>query len=1276
MKNPFVSRRRLRSGFALVMVLGVLVLLSVLVVGFMTRAGTENSTAAGYKASVSSRILGDMVASLVQGQINMATSQGYSVAWASQPGMIRTFDDSGNTRNGFKLYSAPDMIVTGANLATSVKNDCPTSASTWTGNAALWTDLNAPVLTGGTSHFPILDTGVASGQTRALPAAPEGFTVSASGPISSSSQPAPMPVRWLYVLRDGTIVSPTAGAANSVNVPGDTSDTSPNANPITGRIAFWTDDETCKVNINTAAEGNYWDTPKGNAFSERSLGFWQPTIGEFQRYPGHPAMTCLSSVLYAGTTQPPNFAPVSSYPARIGYMPQANFENLYNITPRVTTGGSTEGTSSIYGATAVTNDVDRLFSNLDELIFNPNRQSTYGGLTLTKDMIEQSKFFLTAHSRAPEVNMFNLPRIACWPIYALSGGSYDASHTTVFDQLIGMCSSIGGNPGAGTGYPYFFQRRNNLSRTELTDIDRNRQLYSYLDWLTKQRVPGYGNSFAAKYPQDQGQILTEIFDYIRSTNLADDNVSTPFTTTGATTAGHGLVVPTQYNGTMGFGRFFTLTEFGVGFICNAVADDPTTPGDESLESNNPATNTVLSGTPLNPGEKKVQAIIIMNFFSPMLGWTSACPKFSVQITGLQNATLNGKNLRFPADATAVYNKDPATSHWGPRSWGGHPGWRYAFAQKKAPAIPKSDTSAAGDNFAADSASQDVYPFISAPITITQNGSKTMSFGEVTANVKILSPLGDVLQTFQITLPAGVFPAPNLVPSGTPLASTTPATTKENWWAFSQTGFVTNAKGRLYFLLNGSLGNSGHTVDTPLAGAFFRGDGNYDVIRTVIPTYGNNYGDYRLVAASPTVTSSVFKKRPQYDSSTVFMYSTLPEAMLGYSGNGGFDPGGAYVAGKSGKYAAGNSPSIPSGSDVDGPTKTGDFDIGLPQAPDGPYINKPDEGNLGISGTSNAIPYFLTASQQYVPGQTFFTPNRIMPSPGMFGSLPTGVKAGIPWKTLLLRPQSTHPSYVPPNSPGANVPDHLIMDLFWMPVVEPYAISDQFSTAGKINMNYQILPFTYINRSTGIRALLKSERIAAINTADVKINYNSYNSYGPTDVPPKVDPSFASDFRRLIDANETLKPFDTKFATFGAFRSASEICDMYIVPTSLGQTAGTMDTYWMNTWSATPDNMRERIYTTLYPRLTTKSNTYTIHYRVQTLKKAKGSDPDGVWTENKNVITGEYRGSTTIERFIDPNNTAIPDYAANPSNIPNLSSQGKTLDRYYKWRVVESRRFAP
>jgi hypothetical protein len=102
-------------------------------------------------------------------------------------------------------------------------------------------------------NYPILDPAAVSGTTSVQPT---GFSINASvvgytgGNASATNNPAPMPVRRLYQLQDGTLV-PGTGTGNTTTVSGATA-----ANPIVGRIAFWADDETCKVNINTAAEGH------------------------------------------------------------------------------------------------------------------------------------------------------------------------------------------------------------------------------------------------------------------------------------------------------------------------------------------------------------------------------------------------------------------------------------------------------------------------------------------------------------------------------------------------------------------------------------------------------------------------------------------------------------------------------------------------------------------------------------------------------------------------------------------------------------------------------------------------------------------------------------------------------------------------------------------------------------------------------------------------------------------------------------------------------------
>lgn len=114
MKHPPSARVRRSKGFALVVVLSVLALLLVLIVGLISRAGTERSAATGFQASVSARQLADTAVSLVQGQIYAATTQGTEVAWTSQPGMVRTFDKNGESRHSYKLYSSSEMISEGA----------------------------------------------------------------------------------------------------------------------------------------------------------------------------------------------------------------------------------------------------------------------------------------------------------------------------------------------------------------------------------------------------------------------------------------------------------------------------------------------------------------------------------------------------------------------------------------------------------------------------------------------------------------------------------------------------------------------------------------------------------------------------------------------------------------------------------------------------------------------------------------------------------------------------------------------------------------------------------------------------------------------------------------------------------------------------------------------------------------------------------------------------------------------------------------------------------
>ena len=150
----------------------------------------------------------------------------------------------------------------------------------------------------------------------------------------------------------------------------------------------------------------------------------------------------------------------------------------------------------------------------------------------------------------------------------------------------------------------------------------------------------------------------------------------------------------------------------------------------------------------------------------------------------------------------------------------------------------------------------------------------------------------------------------------------------------------------------------------------------------------------------------------------------------------------------------------------------------------------------------------------------------------------------------------------------------------------------------------------------------------------------------------------------VDVEKTLAQLEAHFAEGRAFISPSEICDVYLVPKGADVESHTqMDAFWQR-HRPTGDNTRERPYSNLYPRLTTRSNVFRVHYIAQTLQKARSAAPDEMTDEDK--VTGEYRGSTLLERYLDPAQPGMPDFATN--------SAGLSLDHFHQFRIVESKRF--
>lgn len=1377
-------------GVALISVLAVMILITALVVGFLFRAGRERSATASYVANSSAQLLADTAVNLVQAQINEATSSG--LAWASQPGAIRVFDNTGNLQNVYRLYSAPTLsaAVTQANVATVLANDL--APGTWAADPGLWTDLNAPIVVSGTtatdgtpiaaySVYPILDprdpadpgTVAAPKVSTVMP----GFSIT-SAPGATTAQPAPMPVRWLYVLQNGEVLAPT-GSGNAITVAGASA-----ANPITGRIAFWTDDETSKVNIDTAA-GSFsertdvsgtskvqpapWDTPRFRIYDElRLFSVNQPVLGEYQRYPGHPATTDLYKILGALGISLDNY-PVQQTAAGTSSL-------FFNLLPRFNddngSKGGTFNTTTLSSPPKVTSSSDRLFPSLGEAFYNPARTSQ----GISRQQLESGKFFLTAHSRSPETTLFGTPRVAIWPIHKDTG----ATTRTAFDNLIAFCSTVNGKP-------YYIQRNDSRSQTSDFDaIQRNQDLYGYLRDLTSREVPGFGGSFSGKYSvaNERDQILTEMLDYIRCTNLDDNSLPSTnttfarFTKTPSTIPGYsfqGQVTPLKIvkNGvaTRGLGRIQTFSEIGIQIICTAdgnsplgayqppvtVAGQPVSPvkgsaNDPLYASNLPVaqylrdntgtngsiigwypilksvatgTATTLPGphvptgenpTPfpanqtltatgqyggplqaLAPGERKMQAMLLFEIACPAMGYdifqlndSSRRPAYKINVSGIQGISIDGMNP-FPSRTSTVTSKGPNLNGNGfvdkmstrnsVQGYGGLMGFRYLIGEQ-------------GDRFNAWSgntpsgyASPLPYRYVSDPFTVSSSSLSLSGGFKAEIHVPAAGGGSDVCQTVDVNFPsASNIPLPGLPKNGfsgvNGSGNTFSVNIPADWWGFDWRIARSNSDriGKGVNLLNPVFGPGAVIrADIPVSGTWSwsqaasvvlptfanQTSGTYsgsDVVRTLVA----RDGDYRLVSAMETVVAdgsnaSPFVKGPGYDDGVKLGHLFKSQATS--FDVAGVDNSGKLVAGA--PYAHNLTPKVP--STMDPQKQQGwDWDSGLPSQADGAYSNKPDEGNIY---TNNQSPYYNDEQQGSMDKiVSYFTANRIVSSPVMFGSLPTGVTENISWRTLLFRPQANRPQ--DPSGPK----DHLILDLFWMPVVEPYAISEPFSTAGKVNMNYQIVPFTYINRSTALQAVLGSELIPRVpKAAAANVSPSNNNNYykgkpGSGASTPPGGPSVARFPLNISETDGTLRQFKEKFAAGEIFKSASEICDIYLTPEGYSWTTNALaDAAWYgDDFALVGDNVRERPYGNIYPRLTTKSNTFKVYYKVQVLKNQ--SPTPSTWDESKGVVTGEFVGSTTIERYLDPNNKSIPDYATDPT--------ASSLDNYYQWRTVATDGFPP
>jgi uncharacterized protein (TIGR02600 family) len=810
------SRSLSNSGVALIIVLGFLVIITGLVMAFFTSVSTELQASRNFASGVTTRQLADSAVGVVMGQLREATTRP-NATWASQPGALRVYGAAGavspNLDSIYKLYSSNNMVVSSTDalplLASDFQNDLEAA---WHTKAAFWTDLNSPILVPDTTNpgktvprFPVIDPRAYAIQTTdaystvpdagTVPTDPkwkniEGFWYNTASTVNGIVGPAatdvdrdkqrlPMPTRWIYVLQDGTLTVPDAGDGKNVSwsVP---AKSPTKANPIVGRVAFWTDDESSKVNLNTAGgyadvtlptgydanshAGSYWDTPHfytefdrgmvapesngetGNPKAGRplpgkgGLAIAQLLQGEYQRYPGHPSTTSIGLIFrnYLTSEQLYTILPrlgISNSQGSIPGSSKGGTERVIPLNPR------TAGANPFPQDFRIQPQMNRLYSSVDELLFAANStlsitdanyhretndttlKNNYAltNAAITPEFLDKMRFFITAQSRAPELNLFGRPRVTVWPVRYET--ATESSGLNAFDNLILFCSTVGqapaGRPDTTTApsgsplqvpnitfgpsfptsdlYRYIFTRRElpasaTIPSSLVLDVNqpRNKQLMIYLQQLTEKPIPGFSTNVAQtlKAKWDQGnflnrdQVLVEIFDYIRCANARDTTTKAiDGTSTAKKFAPYGLIMPSKSSylnsGVVnGLGRFPTISEATLVFYYAGPKMDAAEPTKAAVDALG------------NTSHRKMRAFLMFSTFNPMQGYAPTGdpgtnnPKMILKVKGLGSLKITAgpytsAPLGFPNEATTtVYRSSGGT--WGGRNFGGFEGFMHTL----------------------------------------------------------------------------------------------------------------------------------------------------------------------------------------------------------------------------------------------------------------------------------------------------------------------------------------------------------------------------------------------------------------------------------------------------------------------------------------------------------------------------------------------------------------------------------------------------------------------
>ncbi len=1277
---------RNQGGFALIIVISFLALMLILTVGLLSSTSDGKKMSHGVHEEARARWTAQSSVNLALAQLQAATTDtfddGSPKPWTSQPGAIRVHSMDGELEKIYKLYSSSSLT---ADSLAETANDLPAK---WQTFPSRFVDLNEPhTQVDGSLRFPIVDPRL---KTNDLQTCVEGFdydlVAGAVGPGKNPNlQRLPMPVQWIYQLRNGEL-----GTMNDKGkiVLANPSQRPTKDNPIVARFAFWVDDESCKININTASEGSFWDSPRADTSQERQLAQTIPSRLEYSRHPGHPAGVCLSSFfLPHHRIYPAGFGGLNTPMKSMTEVDARDLWKLGRLASATLEDGTSLGGTRHSDWTVLwpkrTPAVSRQsrYSTTDELVFDEGRNgplakegrnaiqsastSAATGRVQTafferhpeaRERLSRSDFFLTATSSAPETTLFGTPRVAMWPVstQTLENGNTlgdpQTSRDTVYGHKVKLATTV-------KDRAYVVQRSE--PGNGMNDFDRhggggNKLLFEYLQRLTSRDIPGFKKpgftSFADKYGPDRDALLIEMMDYIRASNFADGQLSPTMQFSilcpGVEHHGFGQVSPLQMrvkasemgtsNHIRGIGRSPAISEVALIIACRAEKKE-----DGSIVGQ-PTDPEML----VNPGDREIEVGFFVELFVPGHGWTDYCPFITTGMFGGAPGAEPKANDPFPM----LYLNDQPLLPYGNSSG-------KKRSQISSAEFPPSGWHGTGGAVGLRALSEGALVFRSVIVKANEDGSlPPLKFRGTAGQANQLK-----IALYDVPESVGRADLLQVVPLVLPDIGLDPAQNAEQEIALPTVSTQ---------ITHHALENRAHAASKNWQPLITQAD----VVQSLAPVHG----DYRVSAMQRWVesrgegaTSLVFSPHPQWGQQS--HAHTLRDASLPGSGGAGLIPGIA--------LSHQTQPDLPAtlvsvDSDVrlwqglswhtgtlenalnflrlDGglrgsalPWITGDFDNGFAGSPDGAYCNRPDDCHWAAAVGDGTLPYFanvsLTGPKVPPVSLAAFSPQRLIPSPVMFGSLPTGVRSQVPWQTLLFRPQLGHYGASTP-------PDHLLLDLFWQPVLEPEPVSHDLETAGKINLNHQMLPFRHITRATALHAAMKAETLMAIPDAAAP-------SYKDGSQP-------AQRFRRHISASHTLDLWKTQvFDQGNVFLTPSQICEHYLVPEGEADkdqqvTEAAMRSFW-ETHRLTGDNTKEKPYAHLLPRLTTRSNAYRVHFIAESLVKSRQTAAD-TFDPSHDRVTARKQGNTLLRRRLNLDHPDLPDY--------QTAGRTQPLDGFYEWNL--------